>query len=79
MDVVTFKASRSDIERWKDAAWESRMTLSAWIRRRCIDGAAYPVAAKEPPPIIPVKQPINVCANTTAEEGKWCRQCGKNH
>jgi hypothetical protein len=79
VDVITFKANRADIERWKEAAWESRMTLSAWIRSQCLDGVAYPVAAKDPPPPEPVKHPVNVCTNATVEVGSWCRVCGRYH
>ena len=41
LERVIFKASIEELEAWKELAWQSRLTLSAWIRLNLNDGGVF--------------------------------------
>ena len=79
MKVVTFKASASDLERWRESAWGSRLTLSAWIRNRCNGVEIAPPAARLVSAIDAVRPSNVVCTRRGIPRGARCERCGKEH
>jgi hypothetical protein len=79
MKVVAFKASAGDLERWREAAWESRLTLSAWIRNRCNGVEIAPPAPRLLSAIDAVTPSNAICTRRGVARGSRCERCGKEH
>jgi hypothetical protein len=79
MKVVAFKASAGDLERWREAAWESRLTLSAWIRNRCNGVEIAPLASRLVSAVDAGMTSNAVCTRRGVPKGNRCERCGKEH
>lgn len=63
---------------WKQAAWESKLSLSAWIRNRCNDVVTYDPPEDRKAPVKVPKLKTEPCFRRLGP-GTYCKQCGKTH
>lgn len=66
-NVLQVRTQEGDLERWKEAAWQARLSLTAWVRRTLDRAAAQSAPGdakaanqakrKEEPPI-PTAEPV---------------------